>query len=53
MRVGSIDAEDMQEMQVCNCIIDSVVYTCKYAYESENKVLPQAIEISREDSKLV
>ena len=43
------DAEDIQEIQAWDCIIDSVAYTCRYAYESENKVLPQAIEIATDD----
>lgn len=36
-------------INVWDCIIDSVIYTCRKAYERNCENLPQAIEVANED----
>lgn len=40
------DAETENDVRVWNCIIDSVLYTCRKAYDASNETLPQAVEIA-------
>lgn len=40
------DAETENDVRVWDCIIDSVLYTCRKAYDASNEDLPQAVEIA-------
>lgn len=40
------DAETENDVRVWDCIIDSVLYTCRKAYDESNEHLPQAVEIA-------
>lgn len=38
------EAEEENDIRIWDCVIDSVVYTCRKAYEAHYEQLPQAIE---------
>lgn len=40
------DAETENDVRVWDCVIDSVLYTCRKAYDVSNEHLPQAVEIA-------
>lgn len=40
------DAENENDNKVWDCVIDSVLYTCRKAYDASNEHLPQAVEIA-------
>lgn len=42
------DIDDEREVDILNCIINAVIYTCKKAYDLNNEYLPQAVESANE-----
>lgn len=41
-----VESESENDIKVWDCVIDSVLYTCRKAYDKYNEHLPQAVEIA-------
>lgn len=40
------EAKEEKDIRIWDCVIDSVAYTCRMAYEAYHEQLPQAVEIA-------